>query len=135
MGKFLVWNTVSMAWTEIGLDKDDYPKIALELRKSFSSWTDVNRIVLGDVVASFTFESWALPLAMIPLLGIFLISPWPDWGYEQDYLERRIAKWERVPRWQHYLNPFRLACYPLAWLLSLEVRFKLKRAFLAAGSG
>ncbi|KAB8194976.1 hypothetical protein FKV24_005670 [Lysobacter maris] len=34
MDHFLIWNTVSMAWTEIGLDDDEYPAIARELRRN-----------------------------------------------------------------------------------------------------
>ena len=31
-GEFLVWDTVSMAWTEIGLGPGDYPAIAEKLK-------------------------------------------------------------------------------------------------------
>jgi hypothetical protein len=27
MDDFLIWDTVSMAWTEIGLDEDDYESV------------------------------------------------------------------------------------------------------------
>ncbi len=118
-----------MAWTEIGLMPDDYPKIAKELRSTYSSWSDIDDIIKGDVLGSFSLESLLLPLALIPIIGMFLIAPFPDWGYEESYLKARIAKWERIPRWRHYLNLLRLAGYPIAWLMSFGVRYKLKAAF------
>lgn len=130
MKHFLVWNTVSMAWTEIGLSREDYPDIARELRSTYRNWEEVNEVILGDVLGSFALESLLFPLAMIPLVGMFLIAPLPDWGYEESYLQERIGRWESSPRWTHYLNPFRLLGYPLAYLLSLGVRHRLKAAFL-----
>ena len=118
-----------MAWTEVGLSREDYPKIARELRSTYRSWDEVNDVVLGDVLGSFAIVSLLLPLAMIPLIGIFLIAPFPDWGYEESYLQKRIRRWEGSPRWTHYLNPFRLLGYPLAYLLSLPVRHRLKAAY------
>ena len=129
MRHFLVWNTVSMAWSEVGLSDEDYPRIASELRSTYRDWEEVNEVILGDVLGSFALESLLFPLAMIPLVGIFLIAPLPDWGYEESYLQKRIGRWERSPRWTHYLNPFRLLGYPIAYLLSLGVRHRLKAAF------
>jgi hypothetical protein len=134
MEHLLVWSTVSMAWTEIGLGREEYPPIARELRSTFRDWDEVNDIILGDVLGSFALESLLLPLAAVPVIGMFLITPFPDWGYEEAYLKRRIARWMRVPRWTHYLNPLRLLGYPLAWLMSFSVRYRLKAAFHRAGT-
>jgi hypothetical protein len=132
MKQFIIWDAVSMAWTEVGLSPEEYPKIARELRANYDNWDEVNDIILGDVLGSFALVSSLLPLAIIPIIGLFLIAPFPDWGYEKSYLEKRIAHWERYPRWRHYLNPLRLIGYPIAYLLSIQVRSKLKRAYLAA---
>jgi hypothetical protein len=129
MDHFLIWDTVSMAWTEIGLSGDDYPKIAKKLRATYANWSDVDDIIKGDVLGSFALDSLLLPLALIPIIGMFLIAPFPDWGYEEAYMRARITKWGKIPRWRHYLNVLRLAGYPIAWLMSLHVRFKLKAAF------
>ena len=129
MKHFAVWNTVSMAWTEIGLSREDYPEIARELRTSYSSWTEVNDVILGNVLGSFALEFFLLPLVMIPVIGLFLVTPFPDWGYEEAYLRKRITRWESIPRWRHYLNPLRLLGYPLAYLLSFGLRAKLKAAY------
>lgn len=132
MEHFIIWNTVSMAWTEIGLSREDYPEIARELKSSYRSWTEVDDIILGDVVGSFALDSALLPLALVPLLGVFLVTPFPDWGYEAGYLRERMARWHRVPRWRHYLNPLRLVGYPIAYLFSLSLRRRLRAAYLAS---
>jgi len=132
MNDFLIWNTVSMAWSEIGLDDKDYPEIARELRTSYDRWEDINAVILRDVVGSFAFESSLLLLAVIPLIGMFLITPFPDWGYEEAYLRRRMERWNRSPRWMHYLNPFRLVGYPIAFLISFPLRHRLKKAYIRA---
>lgn len=126
----LVWSTVSMAWTEVGLSRDEYPAIANQLRSSYSSWDEVNEIILGDVLGSFALESLLLPFAMIPVVGLLFLTPFPDWGYEETYLRSRAARWHESPRWRHFLNPLRLLGYPIAYLLSLSVRHRLKKAFL-----
>ena len=118
-----------MAWTEIGLSREDYPEIARELRTSYNSWTEVNDVILGDVLGSFALESFLLPLVVIPVIGLFLVAPFPDWGYDEAYLRKRIARWDSIPRWRHYLNPFRLLGYPLAYLLSFGLRTRLKAAY------
>jgi hypothetical protein len=131
MDNFLIWDTVSMAWTEVGLSRDDYPKIARELRSTHHNWEEVNRIILADVIGSFAIESALFPLALVPLIGIFLITPLPDWGYEESYLRKRMNRWHRMPRWRHYMNPIRLFGYPIAYLFSLSVRRRLKAAYHA----
>jgi hypothetical protein len=130
MKHFLLWNTVSMAWSEVGLARDEYPEIAKELRTIYQSWEEANAVILKDILGSFSLESSLLPLALIPVIGVFLTTPFPDWGYEEAYLKKRIATWEKTPRWLHYLNPFRLLGYPVAYLLSYAIRRKLKAAFL-----
>jgi hypothetical protein len=132
MSEFLVWDTVSMAWTEIGLGNDEYPKIASKLRKTYAKWDEVDAIIKGDVLGSFALESSFMPLAIVPIIGLFFISPFPDWGFEKSYLQNRISKWHRQPRWRHYINPLRLVGYPIAYLFSFNVRRKLKVAFLVA---
>lgn len=120
-----------MAWTEIGLDDKEYAEVALNLRATYSSWEEVNGIILGDVLGSFALDSAILLLAFIPLIGLLLISPFPDWGYDERYLRKRLADWQRKPRWVHYLNPFRLIGYPVGYLFSLALRLKLKAAYYA----
>lgn len=117
---YKVWDTISMEWTEIGLDDSDYPKIAESIKRIEPNWKVVNRIIVGDVCASFAVDS------------ILVIPCWmmmPDWGYEEDYLKKRILKWNSKPRWFWFLNPIRIVGYPVSILLSSGVRRKLKRAY------
>lgn len=132
MEHFLIWNTVSMAWTEVGLSQDDYPAIATELKAAYASWDEVNEVILGDVLGSFALESALFPLALVPLVGMLLITPFPDWGYEESYLRKRIDRWQRLPRWRHYMNPIRIIGYPLAYIFSLSLRHRLRAAYYAA---
>lgn len=71
-----------------------------------------------------------LVAAFPPLILLVGVSPWPDWGYETEYLNSRAQKWHSRPYWQHLLNPLRLIGYPLAVLMVLGFRHKLKKAFL-----
>lgn len=66
---------------------------------------------------------------------MFLITPFPDWGYEEAYLRRRMARWNRSPRWLHFVNPLRLIGYPLAYLISFPLRRRLKKAYNQASRG
>lgn len=129
MDHLIVWNAVSMAWTEIGLPDEDYDKIAADLQLSYTSWSEIDDIIKGDVLGSFASTSLLLLLAMVSFIGIFFVSL-PDWGYEEAELRKRMVNWSTMPRWKRYLNPMLIVGYPLAWLLSISVRKKLKNAFL-----
>lgn len=130
MDHLLIWHVVSMAWTEIGLGQDDYPKIAAELKLSYANWNEIDEVIKGDVLGSFALDSLWFILAMISVVGIFFITPMPDWGYEEADLRNRMIKWKKIPRKKRYLNPLRIMGYPIAWLISIGVRRKLKAAFL-----
>jgi hypothetical protein len=121
---FLIWDAVSMAWTEVGLLPDDYPKIAAKLRSQYSNWREIAFVVDRDVVWSFALDScWFVLLATI------LISPLPDWGYDETELRKKMHRWYRKPRWWHLLNPLRWLGYPVALAASRSLRSKLRRAF------
>ena len=121
-GVFLVWDTVSMAWTEIGLEPNEYPAIAQKLRTEGASWQEIRTIALRDVCGSFALDSFLI----IPCM-LWMIMP--DWGYNEQYLRQRIQKWSSRQLWLHYLNPLRLLGYPVALLFSAGVMLRLKRAF------
>ena len=133
MKHFVIWDAISMAWSEVGLAPSDYPKIAAELRADYSSWDEVSDVVFRDVIGSFALESCLMPLAIVPIIGMFLITPFPDWGYEEAYLRERMHRWYSVPRWRHYLNPLRLVGYPLALLFAFSISRRLKAAYRAVG--
>lgn len=126
---FLIWDTASMAWTEIGLDATEYQDRAKRLWMHYPDWQTIDRIILRDVLGSFAFESGLLPLAIVPVLGFVLMTLLPDWGYNQDYLIGRMQRWYGRPIWVHYLNPFRVIGYPIGYWMAFSLRRKLKLAF------
>lgn len=133
-GEFLVWDTVSMAWTEIGIFDNEYPKIAGQLREHFSSWDEIAAIIDRDVVPAFSVRSALLLLILAPPIGLLLITPMPDWGYEEAWLRKRIARWHAWPLWLHWCNPARIVGYPIAFLFSIALRQRLKRAWHASSA-
>ena len=134
-----------MAWTEIGLGDSEYSKYAGSIRETHSDWVKVEKILNLDVCGSFAFESGLFVLAFtLPvflgwflhqgflglfLIFIFFITPMPDWGYDEKYLRNRMRKWESGPRWLHFLNPIRVMGYPLALMLTNDIRKNLKHEF------
>ena len=88
--KFIVWDTISMAWTEIGLEKEEYPKIAKQLKDLGTSWEQVNTVAVRDVCGSFAWDT----LLIFPCM-LWMIMP--DWGYHEEYLKEHISKREAQP--------------------------------------
>ncbi|WP_444996091.1 hypothetical protein [Aliikangiella sp. IMCC44359] len=86
MRDFIIWDAASLAWTEIGLDDEGYREYAVKIAKDFETWDEIDKIILQDVCASFATNSATMIFAIIPLLGMLLVTPMPDWGYEEDYL-------------------------------------------------
>ena len=123
MNKLEIWEVVSFAWTEIGLEESDYPIHAEKIYAECQDWSLVNRVIIKDVCASFAFDSFLIVPCMLWMIM-------PDWGYDKDYLQKRMNKWYSKPYWVHFLNPARVLGFPTALILSMSVRRKLKRAFL-----
>lgn len=119
---FAIWSVVSAAWTEIGLGDEEYPRYAQRVFAAYSDWEEVNAIIIKDVCASFAFDQF---LYFPCMLWMWM----PDWGYDEDYLRKRMSKWYGRPYWSHFLNPFRILGYPLALLFSGEVRKKLEKEY------
>jgi hypothetical protein len=119
---FEIWDAVSMAWTEIGLEDTEYPKIAKKIKETHSNWEEVDLIIKKDVCGSFAFDTFLIFPCMLWMIM-------PDWGYDSDYLKERMAKWYSKPYYKHFLNPMRVLGYPMSLLMSASVRSELKRAF------
>ncbi len=129
MDNYEIWDTASMAWTEIGIDGPEYKEHAEILSHKYDNWKNIDSVILRDVVGSFSLESSLFPLAFIPLIGMLLITPMPDWGYDEVYLRKRMKKWESRPCWVHYLNPLRIVGYPIAYLFIFGLRRKLRNEY------
>lgn len=122
MDKYKIWDVVSYAWTEIGLEKDSYPEYARSIKQDYSDWESANRIIIRDVCASFAVDSFLIFPCMLWMIM-------PDWHYEDEYLKARMEKWYAKPYWLHFINPLRILGFPIALIFSIGVRRKLKRAY------
>ena len=127
MEKFKVWDVISYAWTEIGLEPEDYPKYAKEIYTECLDWNRVNSIITRDVCGSFAIDTFLIFPCMLWVIM-------PDWGYDTEYLKNRMYKWYSKPTWLHFVNPIRILGYPIALLLSMPIRIKLKKAFKQCAS-
>lgn len=117
--RWLVWDYVSMSWTEIGLGKDEFAPAIQKIQQHYPNWQDVKPIV-NDVQLAFA--------SVIPLMFIFFPII-PDWGYNEDYLLEKIQNWHNLPTWRIWLNPIRWIGYPLAIIMSSGYVRKLKNAY------
>jgi hypothetical protein len=122
--KYYVWEIISYAWTEIGIE-DKHCRRLVELGAiSHNDLPQVDRIYFRDVCGSFAVETFLL-------FPCFLWMLMPDWGYDEQYLRQRMNRWYGRPYWQHFLNPMRWFGYPLAILLALKYRAMLRRVVAA----
>lgn len=124
MDNYRVWEIISFAWTEIGLDEAECRQLAQQGMITAHDLPAVDRMIFKDVCASFAFDSFLI----FPLM-LWIIMP--DWGYSEDYLRKRMERWYGRPYWRHWLNPLRWLGYPLAALMALRYRTMLRRAVLA----
>lgn len=121
---FLIWEYLSYAWSELGLDSSEYQIYACKLKAYDSNWRDVERVMLQDVCASFAIESFLLfPCCLWMILT--------DWGYNEAYLKGRMKAWYAKSRWRYWLNPIRWLGYVVALIVSYNMRKKLKLLFNA----
>ncbi len=118
----VIWDAVSHTWSEIGLDQNDFVRYAEKMKRSYATWEEVELVIKKDVCASFAFESFLLFPCMLWMIM-------PDWGYNQEYLRRRMTKWYSRQYLFNWLNPFRIVGYPIALILSASIRSGLKRAY------
>jgi len=119
---YKIWEAISYAWTEIGLANGEYPNIAKEIKATHPEWSEVNRIILRDVCASFAVDSFLV----FPCMAWAIL---PDWGYSEEYIRERMTKWYSRPVIINYANPIVVIGYALALSFSLDVRRKLKDAY------
>jgi hypothetical protein len=123
MDRYHVWEIISYAWTEIGIEDKECVDLVRKGAITGEHLREVDRIVFRDVCASFAVDT----VLNIPLMGMLM----PDWGYNQEYLRKRLERWYSRPYWTNFLNPLRLLGYPLAVLLALKYRSMLRRSVRA----
>ena len=116
--RFCVWEIISFAWTEIGIEDDECSYLADKAGIRRVHLDAVDRIIFRDVCASFALDS----ILVIPFWMLM-----PDWGYSEEYLRKRMERWYARPYWMHFLNPIRWFGYPIAVLMSSKYRTMLRR--------
>jgi hypothetical protein len=124
MERYRVWEILSYAWTEIGIEDNECRSLVRKGDIGVADLDEVDRLFFRDVCASFAVESFLV----FPLMLSMLM---PDWGYDDEYLERRIRRWYAAPYWSHFLNPLRVLGYPVALLFAWRYRAMLRRAVRA----
>jgi hypothetical protein len=123
MDRYYVWEIVSYAWTEIGIEASECRSLVEKGDIRPEDMGEVDRIIFRDVCGSFAFDSFLI----FPLM-LWMIMP--DWGYDEDYLRKRIDRWHARSYWVNFLNPMRILGYPLAVLMALEYRSMIRKAVL-----
>ena len=125
MEPFSVWEIVSYAWTEIGIEDDECLVFVREGQIGIEDLPEVDRLFFKDVCASFAVDSFLI----FPLMLWMLM---PDWGFDEEYLQRRMKRWYERPYWTHFINPLRILGYPVALLFAWQYRSMLRRSAYAA---
>lgn len=124
MERYPVWETLSYAWSEIGIEEDECWSMVRKSGIGLADLPEVDRVIFRDVCASFAVESFLV----FPLMLWMIL---PDWGFREDYLRRRVSRWYARPYWTHYLNPLRCVGYPVALLFAWRYRSMLRKAVRA----
>jgi hypothetical protein len=121
MDRYYIWEIISYAWTEIGIEDSECRTLVAKGDISHEHLNAIDRIIFQDVCASFAFDTFLI----FPLM-LWMIMP--DWGYSEKYLRKRMEQWYDRPYWVHLLNPMRWFGYPLAVLMALKYRTMLRKA-------
>lgn len=116
-----VWEIISYAWTEIGIDETECQALVQKGGIGMGDLDEVDRLFYWDICASFAVDAFLV----FPLMLWMLM---PDWGYSDQYLRNRIARWYGRPYWVHFLNPLRVLGYPVALCFAWSYRARLRRA-------
>jgi hypothetical protein len=124
MESFRVWEIVSYAWTEIGIDEDECRSLVRKGEIRVADLPEVERMFFQDVCGSFAVLSFLIvPLMLWPLM--------PDWGFSDESLQERMDRWYARPYWTHFMNPLRVLGYPVALLFGWRYLSMLRRAVRA----
>jgi hypothetical protein len=118
-----VWEATSYAWTEIGLDRNRFLRLAREADISSDDRPALLHAVFWQVCGAFAVET---SLALM-LLG----STLPDWFFPEP--EQKVARWLARPLRLSIINPLWLVGYPLSCLLAASYWYRLRQASAAPG--
>lgn len=120
MDREQIWLAVSFAWSEIGLERSDYARFATRIGATPADATVLRRVVFWEVAGAFAVDTVLAAVSM----GVTL----PDWGYEDEYVLRKVRRWRARPLVWSLCNPVWLLGYPVACLVAVGAWRELKRA-------
>ncbi|NYZ63424.1 hypothetical protein [Luteimonas deserti] len=118
MNREKVWEATSYAWTEIGLDSDDFARFAREAQLSPEERPALAHAVFWQVCGAFALET----VFALLLMGVTL----PDWFFPDP--QQKVARWLRRPLLLSLLNPLWLVGYPLSCLFAFRYWYRLRKA-------
>lgn len=127
MERYRIWEIVSYAWSEIGIDDDECRSLVRKGDIGVADLAEADRLFFRDVCASFAVDSFLV----FPLMLWMLM---PDWGFSDEYLQRRMTRWYAKPYWTHFLNPLRILGYPVALFFAWRYRTMIRRAVHAVAA-
>jgi hypothetical protein len=122
--RYRVWEILSYAWSEIGIEDEECRSLVRKGEIKAFDLPEADKLFFRDVCASFAVDSFLV----VPLMLWMLM---PDWGYSEEYLRNRMARWYSKPYWRHFINPLRVLGYPVALLFAWRYRSMLRRAVRA----
>jgi len=113
---------MSYAWTEIGIRGNQYDAEAIKISATSKDIWLVRIIVFLQVIPAFAFNSF---LALATAGGAM-----PDWGYEEDYVIRKMRRWSNGLFIFSFINPFWWLGLPLSFLFSFVHYIRIEKAIL-----
>ncbi|HET6807371.1 MAG TPA: hypothetical protein VFH59_18200 [Frateuria sp.] len=113
-----VWEAMSYAWTEVGLDPAGFRQFARDAELSPQDQPALFHVVFWQVCGAFAVET---SLALM-LMGVTL----PDWFFPEP--AEKVARWLKRPLPYSLLNPLWLVGYPLSCLRVASYWYRLRKA-------
>jgi len=110
----------------VGLEPHEYGKYATEIGASRRELGAFDRECLAVVCGAFAIHTVIALLSM----GMYL----SDWGYNDEYVIRKVSTWQSRPLLISLLNPLWLVGFPSSVLFALGTWRKLRRAVAENGS-
>ena len=122
MNRKVLWISISYAWTEVGLENDEFLKYATRINAQPEDIGLIKKEYLFVILPAFATEAMCAFLSM----GMTL----PDWGFREGYVVGKIKKWHRKPTYKKALNPLWIVAYPIAFLFSFSHYLKIRSAII-----
>lgn len=123
MNRKRLWLTISYAWSEIGLEDDEFSNHAEMIKALPKDMENFRKEYYFIILPALSTET----ICALVSMGMSL----PDWGFRDGYVIGKISKWHNRPVIKKILNPIWMIGYPLSLLMSLSYYNKTKKAVIA----